>query len=98
MPITTTTDNAVVTIHLAGSFDYKMRTEFRKSYADKPPGTIFEIDFSRVTSVDSSALGMLLVMREQHGGEQANISFVNCKPEIRHLFQISQFKDLFHLR
>ncbi len=98
MPITTQTNNNVATIHISGSFDYKMRTEFRKAYADIPTGTIYEIDFARVTSVDSSALGMLLVMREQTGGEQANISFINCKPEIRHLFQISQFKDLFQLR
>ncbi|MBF0125958.1 MAG: STAS domain-containing protein [Magnetococcales bacterium] len=98
MSITSQTNNNVVTIHIVGSFDYKMRTEFRKAYADKPPGTPFEIDFSRVSSVDSSALGMLLVLREQCGGDQANIALINCKPEIRHLFQISQFKDLFHLR
>lgn len=98
MSITTKSNNNLVTIFIADSFDYKLRTEFRKAYADKPPSSVFEIDFARVTSVDSSALGMLLVMREQTGGEQAKIALVNCKPEIRHLFQISQFKDLFQLR
>ncbi|MBF0427315.1 MAG: STAS domain-containing protein [Magnetococcales bacterium] len=96
--MTTKTDSKVVTIHLEGVFDYNKRLEFRKTYAAYPPGTVFELDFSKVDSLDSSGLGMLLVMREQVGGEKANISFINCKPDIRHLFQISQFKELFHLR
>ena len=45
----------------------------------------------------SSALGMLLLLRERAGSDKAEIAITHCNPEIRKIFRISNFDRLFKI-
>jgi anti-anti-sigma regulatory factor len=41
---------------------------------------------------------MLLLLRDFAGGDSANIEFVNCRPEVKNIFEISNFQKLFTIK
>ena len=47
--------------------------------------------------MDSSALGMLLLLREHAGGDRASIKIVHCQPEVKKILTIANFHPLFCL-
>ena len=49
------------------------------------------------TYLDSSALGMLLLLRDHAGGDTANIKIVNCNPDVKKILTISNFEQLFSI-
>ncbi|WNO07909.1 STAS domain-containing protein [Teredinibacter sp. KSP-S5-2] len=87
----------LLTISIDGRFDASSLDEFRKSYEDTDPSEIqrYVVDLEDTIHLDSSALGMLLVLRDFAGGDQANITISNCSPEVRKIFAISSFEQLF---
>ena len=67
MSITSTTadDGSTVTISIEGKFDFQLYDDFRKSYVDTVgAGVQYIVDLSAADYLDSSALGMLLLLRE----------------------------------
>ncbi|MEO5340244.1 MAG: STAS domain-containing protein [Magnetococcus sp. MYC-9] len=79
------------------SFTFDDHEAFRKAALKHPRGTKFEIDFGSIDSIDSSSIGMLLLLRTEAGEEDAEISLVNCKPNLLKMFRMCKFGDLFHL-
>jgi anti-anti-sigma regulatory factor len=47
--------------------------------------------------MDSSALGMLLLLREHAGADRAEIRIVNAGSELRNTFKVAGFDKLFVL-
>ncbi|MBF0308082.1 MAG: STAS domain-containing protein [Magnetococcales bacterium] len=92
--IETEESNNWVKIRLPAEFNFKLHREFRESYIHRPPGLCYEIDFKAVTTLDSAAMGMLLLMRKQCGDEDAIIHLVNGSSKIVQLLKLSKF-DLF---
>ena len=77
-------DGEIVTISITGRFDFGQQAEFRRAYeSDARPGKAVVIDLGKVDYVDSSALGMMLVLREHMGNDGSKIRIINCRPEIR---------------
>jgi anti-anti-sigma factor len=93
--ITGKTENNKRYIVIQGRFDFNCQREFREIYESEVNNVQFVIDFSAVEYIDSSALGMLLLLRDYAGGEAAKVEFVNCRPEVRNIFEISNFQKLF---
>ena len=91
-------DNKTLTISISGKFDFNLHKEFRKSYQEvKDPSAAYIVDMSGVTYMDSSALGMLLILRERAGGDSANITIKNCNAEIKKILEISNFEKMFKI-
>lgn len=101
MPVTSevSADGKTTTIKIAGRFDFAVQNEFRDCYHDTAPANDnkFVIDMSTANYMDSSALGMLLMMREHLGGNSANISIINCSPEIKSILNVANFQSLFSM-
>lgn len=97
MEITTTKKDGVVQIRLPATFSFSNRKEFLETYKDNPPNTRYCLDFSRVERLDSSTLGMLLIMREHNGEKQEDISFINCSRGIETVFGVTNFNKLFNI-
>lgn len=93
-------DGSTLTIAIEGRFDASSLDEFRQSYEDRDPGSIgkYNVDLSETVHLDSSALGMLLVLRDYAGGDQAEITISNCSPEVKKIFAISSFTQLFDIQ
>lgn len=91
-------DGKKLTISIKGRFDFGRHQEFRESYEKfhKQPET-YVVDLKDTTYLDSSALGMLLLLRDYAGGEDADVSVTNCGADVRKILAISNFDKLFDI-
>ncbi|CAK0754327.1 HptB-dependent secretion and biofilm anti anti-sigma factor [Gammaproteobacteria bacterium] len=87
------------TISVMGIFSFGLHAAFRAAYKDENPnqiaGFIFIIDLSRTTRIDSSALGMLLLLREEHGGRNDNIRLVSANKDVAKVLKMASFDRIF---
>jgi anti-anti-sigma factor len=91
-------DGSEVTIAVNGQFNFSLYHQFREAARPGAGGARqYLIDLKGTEYMDSSALGMLLLLRERNGGDQADIRIVNCNPEIRKIFSIANFDRLFRI-
>lgn len=84
-----------VLVNISGHFGFSLHKKFRDAWLGSPRGQKFVLDMTRVDHIDSAALGMLLVLREQAGGDQSDIEIRNCGPGIYKLLQVADFQSLF---
>lgn len=86
-------------VEMRGRFDFSLHKEFRAIYkGGLERGMKYVVDMKQVDYIDSSALGMLLLLREQAAANGATVSISNCGPEIRKIFAIAQFERLFDIQ
>ena len=90
------TDGKELTIKIQGRFDFSAHQEFRDAY-EKQSGQLssYVVDMKDTTYLDSSALGMLLLLRDHAGGDNANIKICNCNSDVKKILTISNFEQLF---
>lgn len=87
-----------VTIAVAGKFDFQLYDEFRASYSDTSgAGVEYVVDLSSTEYLDSSALGMLLLLREHAGGEASRIEITSASNDVRKILDVANFGKLFAL-
>ena len=100
MKIQTSKTDERATLRLSGRFQFDSHRAFRSAYevflADAGVKVIV-LDFSDVDYLDSSALGMLLLLREHVGGDDSDIRVVNSSPDVRKILGISNFDKLFDI-
>jgi len=84
-------------VKVAGRFDFSMHQDFRKLSEDAAKGKVssIRIDLGRTEYVDSSALGMLLVLRDKVGNQQSAIKIINARPDVKKILTIANFDKLF---
>ncbi len=91
-------DGKTLTITISGHFDFKSHKDFRAAYEKvKWADVKCIVDMSGAEYMDSSALGMLLMLRETAGGDTADVHIVNAKGEIKNILSISNFQKLFKI-
>lgn len=94
-------DGATVVIAISGRFDFGVHREFRSAY-EKADTTIqnpkYIIDLKDAEHMDSSALGMLLLLREHAGGDRADVLIAHPSPVIREILDIANFGKLFKIQ
>lgn len=86
-----------VDIKITGRFDFNAHHDFRNIYRNEKSDATYSIDMSGTEYIDSSALGMLLLLREHAGNESAKISITGCNEDIKKIFAISNFEKLFDI-
>ena len=91
-------DGQELTILIQGRFDFGAHQEFRNAYerVNSTPQR-YVVDLKDTTYRDSSALGMLLLLRDHAGGDSAQIRLLNCNPDVRKILAISNFEQLFKI-
>lgn len=91
-------DGSKLTIAIKGRFDFAKHQEFRNAYEElSPPPACVVVDLKDATYLDSSALGMLLLLREHAGGDESDIRVVNSSPDVRKILGVSNFDQLFDI-
>lgn len=89
-------DLQTLTLTLLGKFDYTCHQAFQDAYETlTPTPKTFIIDALEVPSIDSSALGMLLLLRTYAGGDDADVRILNAQTDVHKLLQTCKFDDLF---
>jgi anti-anti-sigma factor len=101
LKITTSTHADSARIHLEGRFDFNSQRQFRAAY-DAPlnDGAVrtLEIDLGSVEYLDSSALGMLLLLKERAGNAKKELALVNCHGAVLQVLEVANFHKLFTMR
>lgn len=91
-------DKKTATISVTGRFDFSLHNEFRKAYKDVADrGALYVIDLKAAEYMDSSALGMLLLMKEYAESKASKVKITNISNQIRDIFIIASFDKLFVL-
>ena len=92
------TDSQVLTISVNGRFDFSAHQDFRNAYerGGLTPRQ-YVVDLQDTDYIDSSALGMLLLLRDHAGGDSADVRIVHCNPDVRKVLRISNFEQLFSI-
>ncbi len=87
----------VLTIAVSGRFDFSSHLDFCESYKrlDAPPKK-YCIDMDDAAYIDSSALGMLLLLHD-YAGDDGNIEIINANNDIKEILSISNFEQLFSI-
>ncbi|MES9964530.1 MAG: STAS domain-containing protein [Candidatus Sedimenticola sp. 20ELBAFRAG] len=92
---TESSDNSEVTIHVSGRFDFSCHQDFLQAYTSFPKGEkSYIVDLSETEYMDSSAMGMLLQLRE-HGDKEAGVALSNANEGVREVLRIANFDKLF---
>lgn len=98
MMITEKTENNVARLSLEGRFDFHSHRDFRTAYDGvlaKPEVREILIDFGRVDYLDSSALGMLLLLREKAEAGGKKVKLTNLTGSVKQVLEIANFGKLF---
>jgi anti-anti-sigma factor len=97
MSVTTTEQGDTITIKVAGRFDFSAHQDFINAYRDQPKGEKqFVVDLSATEYMDSSAMGMLLQLRE-HADKSGQIQLTHANANIQEILKIANFDKLFNL-
>ncbi|MBF0212124.1 MAG: STAS domain-containing protein [Magnetococcales bacterium] len=86
-----------VTIRLPEEFSYQLYREFREVYLHRKQVSIYDIDFALVNRIDSSALGMLLLMYSHCKEQGTRIRLLRCNPRITKILTCATIDSLFEI-
>lgn len=87
-------------IRLEGRFDFNAHREFREAVdkAMQLEGVReIQVDMFKVAYLDSSALGMLLMLRDKAQSRNLSVQLANCSPGVRQVLEIANFGKLFSI-
>lgn len=91
-------DKAIV--KLVGRFDFNTHRDFRGAYepliVDAEVRSV-SVDFSGVDYLDSSALGMLLMLRDKLGGANKEVALTGVRGNVKQVLDIANFSKLFQI-
>ncbi|MEW5789256.1 MAG: STAS domain-containing protein [Pseudomonadota bacterium] len=88
-------------LSLNGRFDFHSHRDFRGAYEqilDAQGVREIEINFSGVDYLDSSALGMLLLLREKAEGMGKSVQLSGLQGTVKQVLEIANFGKLFAVK
>ena len=91
-------DGKVCTIKVSGIFDFKVHRDFRNAYEHVSDALErYIVDLREAEYIDSSALGMLLILRKHAAKKNATINIANCSTAVRPTLEVANFHKLFQM-
>lgn len=98
MQIDVSVDTCMMRLH--GRFDYSVHGEFLKraeSFVAEAVAPQVRIDMGQLDYIDSSGLGMLLMMRDLAKRHDKTMTLTNVKGYVRQVIDNAQFSRLFDI-
>lgn len=84
-----------VVIDIKGRFDFSMQKEFREAYRHQDPQLTYVVNLALTEYMDSSALGMLLLLRQHAGENSGRVILRGATSAVRKILDIANFNKLF---
>ena len=91
----------VASILMKGRFDFQIHREFKDAYTklfENSSVKLIEIEMSRLDYLDSSALGMLMLLNERAKAVNKSIALVNPSEVVTQVLEVANFNRLFTIR
>lgn len=98
MPVTYKVDkeNKVLAISISGQFNFSSHPEFRASYKDLTDDSYSAVvDLRDTESMDSAALGMLLLLDENFPSKK--VKLINANDFVKQVLEIAHFNKKFDI-
>lgn len=98
MTISTSIQNDLAVISVKGRFKYDLTRPFRdatEQIASQPSVRRIEVDLADATYMDSSALGLLLALRDAVRARGMSIQLTNVRGNVRQVLDLARFDRLF---
>tara|TARA_R110002072_G_scaffold154_2_gene1004 strand:+ start:1775 stop:2092 length:318 start_codon:yes stop_codon:yes gene_type:complete len=85
--------------NFSGRLDFTLYEKFSEIYHSYPKETVnhYILNMSDLNYLDSSALGMLLLLKD-YAIKETRISIINCIPEVYKILEIANFDQLFSIK
>lgn len=86
------------TLTIKGRFDFSIHRDFRNGYEQILGASgmrELDVDLKSVDYVDSSALGMLLLLREKASAKNIQMKLLNTQSSVRQVLEVANFGRLF---
>lgn len=100
MQASTTREGSKGIIKLAGRFDFNRHREFRGAYEPLLDDAAIQeviVDMGGVDYLDSSALGMLLMLKDKVSASKKSVALTNVSGSVRQVLDIANFGKLFRI-
>ncbi|MBU1426854.1 MAG: STAS domain-containing protein [Gammaproteobacteria bacterium] len=100
MSLETQIGENVARIIMNGRFDFQIHKEFKEAYTrlfENAAVRHIEIEMSRLDYLDSSALGMLMLLNERAKVANKTISLVNPSGVVGQVLEVANFNRLFDI-
>ncbi len=78
-------------------FNFASARDFRNAYRNNPGNMCYIVDFKNTQYMDSSSLGMLLILREHAGDTKHSVKLINCMDALKSLLQAVRFERYFEI-
>jgi anti-anti-sigma factor len=101
MDIKATTSGSVASISMNGRFDFSAHRAFRDAYEpllQQKGITSLDINLADVAYMDSSALGMLLLLHERALADGKQVILSRANSTVMQILDIANFRKLFTIR
>lgn len=92
--------DSLSTLRPVGRFDFNSYRQFRDSYQpvlEDPKVKSIVIDLCDVQYIDSAALGVLLLLRDNATAAGKKVSLANPKGTVKEVLEIANFNKLFQI-
>ena len=93
--------DASARIIMSGRFDFQVHREFKDAYAPLLENTAVReigVEMSKVDYLDSSALGMLMLLNERAKAANKPISLLNTSGVVSQVLEVANFSKIFSIK
>lgn len=88
-------ESNTMTISIEERFDFSLHQNFREAYSQySDNGATFVLDLSQTSYMDSSALGMILLLKDYAENISGSVLIRNPNDEVNKILEIAQFHRL----
>jgi len=101
MPATVEITKNIASIILSGDFDFSTQESLGDAFEDALSADgirEIQVDLKDTTFIDSSVIRSLLKLRQSAMTDNKPLSLINCNEQIREIFVIGGFDQMFVLR
>ena len=97
MDMRITTNNGHCDVLFSGTFTFVDNAAFKDVLAlvDSPQVRSFTLDFAQVDFIDSSVLGMLMILRNEGAKHGQSVTIRGAKGQVNKVMRVSKFDEKF---
>ncbi|MCE5180829.1 MAG: STAS domain-containing protein [Betaproteobacteria bacterium] len=90
----------ITVLHLNGRFDFSSHRDFKNAHdvvLQTEGLREVVVDLTEVEYMDSSALGMLLLLREKANLSNIDVSLRSCDGFVQQILEVANFQNIFNI-